>query len=154
MNMTVKVFDLKCNYGHFFEGWFSSHDEFELQNSKKIIECPFCSSNEITKLISAPYVTKSSRLEISNKAKIDNSSDKVNIVDIQSNLIKEMIKILKKAENVGSNFAEIARKIHYGEEKKRSIKGIVTSEEQKSLQEDGIEILSIPKSLKDPSSMH
>lgn len=152
----TKVFDLKCNYGHVFEGWFSSHDEFNDQHSKKIIECPFCSSSEITKMVSAPYVNTSlSSNVITNKIKADESSpDKVNIVDTQANIIKGIRKILKKAEDVGSNFADVARKIHEGEEEKRSIKGTITREEHKSLQEDGIEILSIPKFLEDPSLMH
>ncbi|AGF48885.1 DUF1178 family protein [Candidatus Kinetoplastidibacterium galati] len=152
--MTVKVFDLKCNYGHIFEGWFSSSDEFNNQRSKKIIECPFCASSEITKLVSAPYVNTHSGSDVTNKTKTDSLSDKTNIANTQINIIKGIRKILKEAEDVGSNFADVARKIHDGDAEKRSIKGTVTKEEHKSLQEEGIEVLSIPEFLEDPSSMH
>ncbi|AFZ83514.1 conserved hypothetical protein of the DUF1178 family [Candidatus Kinetoplastibacterium blastocrithidii TCC012E] len=151
--MTVKVFDLQCEYGHTFEGWFSSHYEFDDQHSRKMIECPFCSSNKITKLVSAPYVNTKLSPDANNK-KIDKSSGKVNILETQINIIKTIRKILKEAENVGPNFAEEARKINNGDAEKRAIKGTVTKEEHQSLQNDEIEVLSIPEFLEDPSSMH
>jgi hypothetical protein len=48
------------------------------------------------------------------------------------------------AENVGNNFAEEARKIHYKETEERGIYGQTSSEEAAALIEEGIEIHPIP----------
>jgi hypothetical protein len=53
---------------------------------------------------------------------------------------------------VGTQFADEARKMHYGEAEERSIRGQATREETESLMEEGIEVMSlpIPESLKGP----
>lgn len=52
--------------------------------------------------------------------------------------------IEKNFEPVGKNFAEEARKIHYGEADKRNIYGEATKEEAKSLADEGIEVNQMP----------
>ena len=47
-------------------------------------------------------------------------------------------------ENVGKNFASEARKISKGEAQSRDIYGKATKEETEELQDEGIEISSIP----------
>ena len=47
-------------------------------------------------------------------------------------------------DNVGDKFAEEARKIHYGETKKRNIYGDASKEEAVELQEEGIEVSQMP----------
>lgn len=51
-------------------------------------------------------------------------------------------------ENVGTNFAEEARKIHYGESEERGIYGRTTAEESTALQEEGIPFLSLADDIK------
>jgi len=46
---------------------------------------------------------------------------------------------------VGADFAEEARKIHYGEKEERNIYGEATVEEAKALHEEGIPALPLPK---------
>jgi hypothetical protein len=50
-----------------------------------------------------------------------------------------------RAEYVGPNFAEEARKIHYEEVEQRGIYGEATSEEARELTEEGIEFLPLPR---------
>ena len=52
----------------------------------------------------------------------------------------------KSCEYVGDNFAEEARKIHYGEGEKRGIYGETTIRETEELLEEGIDILPVPGS--------
>lgn len=52
--MGLKVFDLRCEHGHVFEGWFRSDDNYEQQQARGLLSCPLCSSTEITKQLSAP----------------------------------------------------------------------------------------------------
>lgn len=52
--------------------------------------------------------------------------------------------ISKTCENVGSNFAEEARAIHYGEKPERGIYGSVTPPETQALKEEGIAAHPLP----------
>jgi len=45
---------------------------------------------------------------------------------------------------VGSGFAEVAIRMHNGEEEKRNIKGTTTGDEEKMLKEEGIHFIKIP----------
>ena len=53
-------------------------------------------------------------------------------------------KIVKNCRDVGDNFAEEARKIHYGEAEAEGIFGQATQEERESLKDEGIEIFDMP----------
>ncbi|TAG25912.1 MAG: DUF1178 family protein [Burkholderiales bacterium] len=58
--------------------------------------------------------------------------------------------VLAKTEDVGTEFANEARKIHYGEAKERGIRGQVSRDETLELLDEGIEVmpLPLPKALK------
>ena len=58
--MTIKIFDLCCANGHVFEGWFSSVEDFESQNDKKLIACPICSDTRIERRPSPSRIGRSS----------------------------------------------------------------------------------------------
>jgi hypothetical protein len=51
---------------------------------------------------------------------------------------------MANTEDVGDRFAEAARRIHYGEEPQRGIRGLATPEERHALLDEGIETMSIP----------
>jgi hypothetical protein len=55
-------------------------------------------------------------------------------------------KIVKDCRDVGDNFAEEARKIHYGESEAEAegIYGQATQKERESLKDEGIEIFDMP----------
>jgi hypothetical protein len=60
--------------------------------------------------------------------------------------------IVNQTEDVGSRFAEEARKIHYGESEERGIRGQASREETEALLEEGIAVmpLPLPEGLKGP----
>jgi len=60
--------------------------------------------------------------------------------------------VLAHTEDVGPQFAEEARKIHYGESEARHIRGQATREETEALLDEGIEVLPlpVPENLKGP----
>ncbi len=60
--------------------------------------------------------------------------------------------VLAKTEDVGDDFAREARKIHYGESKKRGIRGQASQDETMELLDEGIEVmpLPLPRALKGP----
>ena len=53
-------------------------------------------------------------------------------------------KIREECRDVGDNFAEEARKIHYGEAEPEGIYGQATAEEREALDEEGIKIMDMP----------
>ncbi len=52
--------------------------------------------------------------------------------------------LLAGSENVGTSFAEEARKIHYNEAPERTIHGQTTPEEREALHDEGILVVSLP----------
>lgn len=60
-------------------------------------------------------------------------------------LLRELHKhVRENADDVGRTFPEEARKIHEGEAPARSIFGTATTEEVRSLLEDGVGVLPLP----------
>ena len=59
--------------------------------------------------------------------------------------------VLAKTEDVGTNFANEARKIHYQDAPERPIRGLATHQERQALAEEGIDVLAlaIPAALKE-----
>lgn len=53
-------------------------------------------------------------------------------------------KVLETSDYVGKDFAEEARKIHYGEADARNIHGETSAEDAKALLEEGVSILPLP----------
>ena len=59
---------------------------------------------------------------------------------------------MDNTDDVGDQFAEEARKIHYGETKERGIRGQASADETQALIEEGIAVLPlfVPDALKGP----
>ena len=138
------VFNLACEQDHAFEGWFASGEAFEQQQSRGLVACPICGNATIHKQLTAP------RLNLGHaESPVSGSQDKHE--DVQAYLGSEqmLIKqfrqfIMNNTENVGTAFAETARKMHYGEEEHRNIRGRVSREEADELREEGIDTMSLP----------
>ena len=54
-------------------------------------------------------------------------------------------RIIENSENVGTGFADEARKIHYGEAEERSIYGETTPKDAVDLMEEGISVMPLPE---------
>jgi hypothetical protein len=52
--------------------------------------------------------------------------------------------VLTHTQDVGARFAEEARRMHYGESEVRGIRGRTTAEEARELDDEGIEVYSLP----------
>lgn len=168
----MKVYNLACNLDHHFEGWFASEaDALEQQNNGLLI-CPICESHEIRRLPSAPRIGKhvgreldaplvspassQANLPAVSKSATQATSESGNSMvlsgqeqaklqaHVQAAVMQAMRDIINKTEDVGDNFAEEARKIHYQEAPERSIRGQATSDETAELREEGIEVVALP----------
>jgi hypothetical protein len=131
----MKVYNLHCEHDHRFEGWFSSEDDFIAQSTNKLIECPVCNSNGISRLPSAP------RLNLSGTQQAPKEDP---AVQLQARLTDLARQIIENTEDVGERFAEEVRRIHYNEIPERGIRGVATPDEREALTEEGIEVMSLP----------
>lgn len=130
------IFDLECERGHKFEGWFKDLEAFEEQEKGHLISCPYCGSVNTRRIPSAIAMVK----------KESRSSSPERPVEVSPLKCLEMIHayINRHFEDVGEHFAEVALRIHAGEEERRNIRGTTTSEEEEMLKDEGVEFLKIP----------
>lgn len=131
----VIIYDLKCENNHIFEGWFNDRTAFEEQKKKALVTCPVCGSLSID-IVPSSITVMGNRTGKSSK----NDKDISPMKDLR--MLHEYID--KTFEDVGSKFAEVALKIHIGEEDNRNIKGTTTKTEEDTLREEGIPFIKIP----------
>lgn len=136
----MKVFDLCCDQEHPFEGWFASGDEFDRQLAAGLIECPVCASVEVHKLPSAPRLNLGGVPESSGKEPVALPNDE----SMRSMMLQIARHIAANSEDVGERFPEEARRIHYDEAPKRSIRGLASKEDAAELKDEGIEVMPVP----------
>ena len=133
------IFDLTCNLGHAFEGWFQSLENYEDQIAQELISCPHCGSIEIRRVPSAIHVSKNVAAKDINTKKAQVSSE-----EMLSLLGQVLSSIIASTEDVGTSFADEARRIHYLESPERPIRGEASFEEFESLRDEGIEVMMLP----------
>ncbi len=133
----MKVFDLVCEHGHTFEGWFDSLEGFESQQSRGLVECPMCGHAKVTRRPSAPRLNLGAGQSESAAAKPDARA-------LQAMWLKLARHIRDNTEDVGDRFAEEARRIHYEQAPARGIRGVATAEQSEALADEGIEVFSFP----------
>ena len=138
-------YNLKCDNDHEFESWFSDSNEFNKLNKKNLLECIYCSSNKIQKSIMSPMVSGTKSTEDKNKVSLLDQK----LINEKKQLIKLREHIEKNFEFVGDKFSEKVRDVYYDKDTKKSIYGTTTPEEKKELEEEGIDLLSIPWVSKD-----
>tara|TARA_B100000161_G_C33276055_1_gene292042 strand:+ start:78 stop:500 length:423 start_codon:yes stop_codon:yes gene_type:complete len=131
-------YNLKCENNHEFESWFSSSDEFDNLNKKKLLECIYCSSKSIEKSIMAPMVSL-----VNDNKKEFNSLENI-LKDEKNKLLKLRNYVEKNFEFVGDNFSKKVREVYYDKKNKRTFYGTTTPEERKELENEGIDLLTIP----------
>jgi len=127
-------FDLKCRQDHVFEAWFSDSAGFEEQRAAGDVACPVCGDAEVEKSLMAP----------NESAKKGGGSGVPDEAAAMQMLYQMRSHVEENCENVGTEFAEEARKIHYGETEKRDIYGQATEDEATALAEEDIEFGVLP----------
>jgi hypothetical protein len=130
------AFDLECSKGHRFEAWFDSLQSFDRQDARRLVTCPFCNDTRVRRLLS-PVTTR-------NSARCERDTEEPAGIDYPR-LAKEIVDYIHhNFENVGSDFAKEALKMHYGVTEKRDIRGEATGEEEKMLRDEKIEFFKVP----------
>jgi hypothetical protein len=128
------AFDLICSNGHQFECWFKDSASFETQQERGIINCPVCDDHQVGKVLSTFAIKKDGGEKKKKNKEIDSLEALRWVCDY----------VEKNFEDVGVDFTKEALKIHYGEAKKRNIKGMATPDQEKLLKEEGVQFVKIP----------
>jgi hypothetical protein len=128
---------LKCNNKHQFESWFSDSKEFDKLKKKNLLECIFCNSKKIDKSIMSPNIVRRKKIT-------ENKFNDKKFNKIKKNFIKIRKFVEKNFEFVGDKFSKEVREIYYNKRKNKNIYGTTTPEEKLDLEEEGIELTSIP----------
>jgi hypothetical protein len=160
---------LKCSRDHAFESWFSSSAGFDEQAARGLVQCPVCEDAAIEKQIMAPAVRAAPEAILAPEAgaapgriplaeplparpaPAERSSPGSThaLLDERAIAARAFMKALRRhvmetTEDVGRDFVEEARRIHFGESEIRAIRGEADVEEARALAEEGIAVMPLP----------
>ena len=138
-------YDLTCDKGHAFDGWFRDSVAYDAQAERGFVSCTVCGSVKVDKQLMAPGIpAKSNAKDVVPQKMVAGP------VDPRLAMMMQMMRDMRKqveenAEYVGDKFAEEARKIHYQETEMRGIYGEASADDARALIEEGIEVHPLPR---------
>ena len=159
------LYRLRCSQGHEFDSWFKDSKTYERQEKKSLVGCAVCGDAKVTRALMAPRLgTKGNKkstvvmpvetpppeIQQAPPPEVQQAHQQMAAIarqmpkELREALVKVRTEIEKNCEHVGDNFAEEARKIHYGESDKRGIYGETSDKEAEELTEEGIEFGRLP----------
>lgn len=135
---------MQCAQGHVFEGWFSSEDDYCSQQAGARIHCPLCGDGNISKRLSAPRLNLGvMTVKMAVDAPTSDSQGQDTAAALQAQWLKACRHLIDNTVDVGTRFADEARKIHYGEVVERPIRGRATRQEAQTLLDEGISVITV-----------
>jgi len=157
-------YQLICDKSHEFEGWFGDSTAFESQQESGLLTCPVCGSADVRRALMAPNLAspKTRKTDLAEQQPSAQPEPQPQpqatqqasaalppaaarkMQELMSEMRALQTKIREECRDVGNDFAEEARKIHYGEVEPEGIYGQATAEEREALDEEGIEIMDMP----------
>jgi hypothetical protein len=132
------AYDLQCGNGHCFEGWFEDAETFEKQCSKGLVSCPVCDDTNVVRLPST-FAIKGVKRSALDQPPVPKSPAEA---EVMARAVVDYVE--KNFDNVGSDFAKEALKIHYGASEPRNIRGSSTPQEEETLRQEGVEFIKFP----------
>ena len=131
--------DLKCSQDHSFEGWVAGLEAFNQQQRDGEVQCPICDDHQISRVLSPVAIRRHGEsLPASTVPETTPEAGLTKHWQVLKNSLQEHF------EEVGTDFAKEALKMHYGATEKRNIRGSSTAQEEEVLQKEGVEFFKIP----------
>jgi hypothetical protein len=163
---------LQCPDDHQFDAWFANSAAFDTQASRGLVACVVCGSTKIVKALMTPNVatkgnrradapaaastaagtavTAANNTALTSETLTGDDAKKAAIARALAALLRRVrAEVEAKAEYVGPDFAEEARKIHYDEAPNRGIYGEATPDDVAALIDEGIPVMPLPNRPKD-----
>ena len=152
------VFDLCCDAGHRFEGWFGSSEDFAGQQARGLVACPACGSAAVDKAPMAPAVARKGNrqavLPPPDKQPMTRGPMPPEVAEALQKLAEAQARALEDSKWVGDAFADQSRAMHYGERDAETIHGQATPEEAVALFEEGIPVSPLPFPIAPPEDLN
>jgi hypothetical protein len=149
-------YDLRCEAGHEFDGWFKDSAAFDKQAKAGFVECPVCGGTSVSKQLMAPAIPKKGRGRMKEllppppvPAPVPapgSTQAAAGAVPAQVLALLQRMRseVERNCDYVGPEFAAEARKIHRGESDRRGIYGEASDADTAALAEEGIEVARLP----------
>lgn len=125
---------LKCEHGHAFDSWFPSAAAYDDLAAQGRIACAVCGDARVAKALMAPAVAAA---EGERPLSAPASPAEAFIAALRR-------KVEAEGEDVGRDFARVARDIHAGVEPVRLVYGEASVHEARALVEDGVPVAPLP----------
>ncbi|MGC8475325.1 MAG: DUF1178 family protein [Acetobacteraceae bacterium] len=156
-------YQLRCQQGHEFDGWFNDSAGFERQAARRLIACPECADTSVSRALMAPALGRGAKAPPEPPAApapapapsaapspppgaappgtevLARMPDK-----LRAALARMRAEVESHCDYVGPAFAEEARRIHDGTAPPRGIYGETTPDQAEALEADGIAFARIP----------
>lgn len=151
----MKVLDLFCAHDHAFEGWFASEEDFQDQLARGLVQCPLCGDAGVRKGLSAPRLNLGSAAATcaAPEGTADAPAAGVDaappLAAVQAAWLRLARQAMQHTEDVGTRFADEARRMHHGEIEERGIRGQATLQQTADLLREGIAVLPLPDMAKE-----
>ncbi|MCX8515455.1 MAG: DUF1178 family protein [Alphaproteobacteria bacterium] len=140
--------NLLCSRGHGFSSYFKSRAICDDMIKRSLVDCPHCHDTTIKVGLSHPAIQS---VKEPHDRPTPTSAGPLpaiagNQQDHRHAAIRRLLRdhVANHYENVGNDFAETARKIHYGEIDQKNIYGKMSQEAAATLQEEGIQFAPAP----------
>jgi hypothetical protein len=142
------IYDLTCAHGHRFEGWFRDRGDFDIQCARNLVSCPQCGISDVRRIPSAVAIGTSGGGTAPHQGKSPVEQRETFVMRSGSELLatyRQLVSMMREnSEDVGDDFVDEARRIHYCEAPERAIRGNATPGECAELEEEGIAIIRLP----------
>lgn len=137
---------LLCDKEHSFDAWFRDSAAYDKQADAGLLVCPSCGSSSVSKALMAPNVSSSKKKGDSEPAQAVSAIKEIppEMIELRQKLAALRSEVESNFDYVGKDFAEEARKIHYGETDPHGIYGETSATEAEALREEGIGFAAIP----------
>lgn len=155
-------YQLRCETGHEFDGWFKSSASFERQAQRGLLECPDCGARQVSRALMAPRIRgRSAAPPVEQTAEAANAPPLASPAapvpappptavagrmpdGLRAMFARMRREVEARCDYVGPDFATEARRIHDGEAPSRGIYGEASEAEAEALADDGIGVSRIP----------
>jgi len=144
------IYDIGCENGHRFEGWFTATSDYDTQVEHGLLSCPVCGSQAVRRVPTASRInTRSSdAFAQPTTAEVDSNGVVAEYVEKLKDYIEQ------NYDDVGEQFPEEARRIYYGESEARNLRGVAGLQEVSELLEEGIAVVPLPGTLVDRKKLN
>ncbi|MCC7283691.1 MAG: DUF1178 family protein, partial [Acetobacteraceae bacterium] len=151
-------YQLRCDDGHGFDGWFKDSAAFEKLARRGLVECPSCGGTSVSRALMTPAIGAAARQKgrpaplaaplaaplpappsvVPDQAALPSSTAVAGAripAEMMAKLQRMRAEIEARCDYVGKEFAAEARRIAAGESDRTGIYGEATREEAEALRE-------------------